>query len=296
MTNAEEDVTDKMGRLLDDLSKEDYEKALFPTRSNWSDFEKLVDWLRWKRSIVNQHEDSKKKCEIMINFFSKLEADHLYDPVFEDLIGEDHFEETKKINISTEITMDNFRSGIESPDIKRKLDSICRMYAVTYERTCKLHFKPLAARILKKEVNSCGLAIQQIKAYDSATELVLDPFIPQVRNSIDHTDWYYDKQRDLVIFEDRDKPPLGFTVSEFQNLSHFAMISDVCISAARDSFKEPLWKAIIVDSKKVVKYCDILGIDHDALLEKYLLRGYSLFEVLWRLEQKLKQKGIKIPN
>ena len=59
---------------------------------------------------------------------------------------------------------------------------------------------------------------------------------------------------------------------------------------AENSLKEPLWKAIIVDSRKALKLCKILGVNYDKLLSHYIKRGFSIIELTWSLEQLVKQK------
>ena len=88
----------------------------------------------------------------------------------------------------------------ELKDKNNKIQSICELYANSYERACRLYFKPLAQAISGRKINACALCIQTIKDYYPESDFVLHPFIPQIRNSIDHVDYYKKPKENLVVF------------------------------------------------------------------------------------------------
>ena len=63
----------------------------------------------------------------------------------------------------------------------------------------------------------------------------------------------------------------------------------MCISTAENSLKQPLWKAVIVESDKAVKLCKILRLDYDKLMYHFIKRGKSIFQLTWAMEQMIKR-------
>lgn len=278
-------MLDKLSKLLKDNSEEEYERALFPSRENWPEFERLVQYNLSVMELVKQHEDSEKRFEIMKSMITKLKNERRYDPMFDDLKPDSHKEAKKAANVGP--SLENFRANRGSKDIEKQIDSLCQMYAFSYEKACRAYIRPLAQFTVKNKLESCGSAIRAMIAYEAETAFVLEPFNSQIRNSIDHHDWYYDHSKKAIIFEDRGKDPIEMDVDTLRIICEFQMLSHVCMSAAINHFKVPLWKGILVESKKVVKYCDMLKIDHDALLRKYLPIGYSLVQINMLLEKRL---------
>jgi hypothetical protein len=162
---------------------------------------------------------------------------------------------------------------------------LCHAYAYQFERFCKKYLKPLASIISKIKITKCGIAIKKIVEYDKNTEDVIKTcLIPQIRNSIDHTDYYFDKQKMVIVFDDENKTPLELSIEEMKRLIHLTMENEMCFSTAEFIIKEPLLKAIVVDTEKVLQLCNSKGIDFNNLLEYFLNKGYSIFEIRRALE------------
>lgn len=280
----------ELEKLLKELPAEKFEAMFFPTLENLNKFVELTEYKKEQEMTINSIEDSKIKFEIMKKFFNKLKTEGLHDPMI-DKLHDDASHLWKKIVNSTNPTFEKFRNNKNLEDIEKRMDLLCRSYASFYERTCKLYFKPLSRIIKNNESKTCGKAIKNIFTYEPETARVLEPFIPQIRNSINHSEYHYDYTDNVIIFEDEKKPPMGMPLTSLENACKMMIVNELCITVAHDHFKIPLWNLIINDSNDVIKYCSILQIDHDELLRNYLSRGISLFQIKWMLEQIIDKKN-----
>lgn len=279
---------EKISKLIEKGSKEEFEKAMFPTLDSMEDFKKMIEMLSSRIELLNKFPNTKKKFAIMKQFFQKLLDEELYDPKF-DKLNEDQYKVTKKIGQGRDLFR-NLAKKWESKEDPKMVDDLCKAYADQYERTCKLYLKPLAHKISKKQINSCGASIQTILDYDKNTGFVLNTFIPQIRNSVDHKDYLFNFKKNVIVFEDQDKTPLEITISELKNLIHFSMENEMCINAAENSLKQSLWKAVILESDKAEKLCKILKLDYDYLMYHFIKRGKSIFQLTWAMEQMIKNR------
>jgi len=286
--NQEKKVIEKISKIIDKGTQFEFETEMFPTKKGMDEFEELVKFIQRGIRLLNEFPNTRKKLGIMEKFFQKLLKEKIYDPRF-DKLHENAFIMTKKIGRGRELFR-NLAKDWESNESPELVDDLCKAYADQYERTCKRYFKPLAEKITKKKQRKCGICIQIISNYDKNTKLVLGTFVPHIRNSIDHKDYFFDYEKKVIVFQDEKKPPLEISVRELKNLIHLSMENEMCISGAENSLKEPLWKAVIVDSRKALKLCKILGANYDKLLTHFIKRGFSIFELTWSLEQLVKQK------
>ena len=288
MEKHQKKVIEKISKIIDKGTQLEFEAEMFPTQEGMIQFEELTKILQNKITLASKFHNTRKKFEIMKKFFQKLMDEKLYDPRF-DKLHDNAFLTTKKIGRGRELFR-KLAKDWESNESPELVDDLCTAYADQYERTCKRYLKPLAEKIIKKKQNKCSICIQIISKYDENTKSVLETFVPQIRNSVDHKDYFFDEKKKVIVFEDENKPPLEISIRKLKGLIHFSMENEMCISSAEDSIKIPLWKAIIADSRKALKLCKILDVNYDNLLSYYIKRGYSIFEITWSLEQLVKHR------
>ena len=250
-------------------------------------FDFLIETIENQIKFVNGIPDSKKRIEIMKKFFNKLESDKLSN--FNDTeITKDEFINTKKIVQGSEIPFQNFKKYEKSVDLELSIDALCKMYAHAYERVCNLYFKPLANKITKKMINSCGACIDEIIKYDQATEFVLEPFIPQIRNSINHNNYYFDNKKNVLVFEDGKKTPINITLEQLRTACQLQIVSEVCIASAEFSLKLPTWKTSQYYFNKTEEFCRILQLHFKRLAVTCLTNGVNILQLHNVLEKMVK--------
>lgn len=286
---SKNNAVNKISDLINNHSREEFEMFMFPKKESFENFKQLIEYERNKRDSFMKYDTVRLKIQNMTDFFKRLEREEIYDIAFDQLY-EDRYKLTKKIDRGN-----NIFYGLTKIWDKKITDSdietICHAYAQCYERFCKRYLKPLSSKIAKKNITKCGTAINIITKYDPETEKVIRPcMIPQIRNSINHSDYDYDGKTNLISFEDEDKSAIEITPERLKTIIHLTMENETCFSIAEFQAKEPLLKAIIIESEKCKNLCKIIGLDFDKLMIKYLGKGVSLFEVNWRLEQYIKQK------
>lgn len=282
------DVVEKISNLIDNCSREEYEKAMFPKKESYEDFKRLIEYEQNTRDSFMKYDSLRLKIQIMTDFFKRLEKEKIYDIAF-DKLYEDRYKITKKIDRVNNV-LDELTKIWDKKITDSHIETICHAYAQCYERFCKRYLKPLSSKIVNKNITKCGAAIDIIIKYDPKIETVIKPCMnPQIRNSINHSDYDYDRKTNLISFENNDKE-FKITPEQVKTLIHLILEREMCFSIAEFQAKEPLLKAIIVESEKCKKMCQILGIDFDKLMIKYLGKGVSLFEVNWKLEQIIKRK------
>lgn len=286
---SKNNTLNKISDLIDNCSREEFETFMFPKKESFENFKHLIEHERNKRDSFMKYDTTRLKVQIMTDFFKRLEKEGIYDIAF-DQLHKDRYKLTKKIDRGNNM-FDGLTKIWDKKIIDSDIETICHAYAQCYERFCKRYLKPLASKIAKRSVTKCGKSIDIITKYEPETEKVIKPcMIPQIRNSINHSDYDYDRKTNLIAFEDEDKPAIEITPERLKTIIHLTMENEMCFSIAEFQAKESLLKAIIVESEKCEKLCKILGLDFDKLMIKYLGRGISLFEVNWRLEQYIKHK------
>ena len=97
-------------------------------------------------------------------------------------------------------------------------------------------------------------------------------------------------QKNVIVFEDREKTPLEVTVEELRNLCQYEIISEVCIVAAEYSLKLPQWKVSEYYWNKTEEYCKILQVDFQKLVPIWLSSGKNILNLYSILEKLIKNR------
>jgi len=163
------------------------------------------------------------------------------------------------------------------------------MYAYSYEDACKSFFKLYARIIEGKKVDSCGAYINLILDYEPEMQFILQYFMPQIRNSINHNDQYYDHENKLMVFPDREKEPIKITMDNLRTGCSMQIVNKVCLSAAEDSKRLDTGKLAQHYYEKTEEYCKILQVDFKQVLKMCLATGMNLLQVHNILERKIKR-------
>ncbi len=243
----EKKVLDKLSEIIEKGTREDFNKAYFPTKESLEDFKIFVEKLVANMELSKKDPYSLEKFEIMKKFLEKMIDENLYDPPDIELY-DDRYTLTKKIDQGLS-AFNGFAEKWDSSKETIPIDDLCKAYAYSYERFCKRFVKPLAKRIKGKSIRYCSTAMAAIEAYEPDTKKVFENLIPQIRNGIDHTDYFFDYQKNVIRFEDEDKKPVELTYTDLKNLIH-KIVEDKRLMAAQtfvDALKEG------VDSKVVTR-------------------------------------------
>ncbi len=272
---------------IKELNKEEWYEELFPKSNNIDLGEKIIQYVTDKINFLKTHEDAKKRYDLSKKLFEKLEKEKPYlDHIFEKHM-DDGYEEMQRLEGGSKKIMNDFKNVNNINDNVERMEILCRMYAYQYERACNMFFKPIVEKITSKKIQQCYNCINVIRKYEPDMEFILKYFLNKIRNSINHNGYYFDKEKNKVIFKDNDDM-IELTLEELENGCRMQIVNQVCMSTAEESMKIQILKVGQYDMKKIQKYCNILKIDYDKLLKYSYARGYSVFEICWRLEQKMK--------
>ena len=285
-------VFEKLKKIIKESSEVEYRNQVIGGGVSNEDYDILIEYIENEIKFVKSNHDSNKRFEITQRFFKKLQSDNLYDS-FKKQIAVNSFFDAKKVGSSNRVVLENLRKYEEPPDSDKKIDAICKYYAYAYERACRLFFKPLASTIAKKKIDACGTCIIKIIEYFPEMEFVLESFIPQIRNSIDHLDYYYDLKQKLVFFDDRDKQPLSLPVKQLRILTSIQVVSELSMTAAHRELDLPLIKFTQQIFKKTQEYCKIVGIDFHTTVIKWVSEGRNILRLHNALKKMIKDEQLK---
>jgi len=144
---------------------------------------------------------------------------------------------------------------VESQNPNEAATAMAEVYRMNYEHICKSFLKPLASRIAKKPVRDNGDAIRILKEYRSgAFHGLLECLIPQIRNSVDHHDFYYGGKTQKLTFRDREKAPLVMTLHDFFKAFIISFTLTLAISAAEFEVREPFLRKVASRKELVARY------------------------------------------
>jgi len=280
----EEQILNEIEKNIKELSEGEFNYELICKSSSNKDFDILIEYIEKQIKFVNDLQDSKKRFEIVKSFLEKLDSDNLYNSYKTKKLKEG-FADAKKVSQGSKTYYENVKKYENSSDKDEEIGSLCKWYTNSYERACRLYFKPLAWVITGNKLNACGECIEKIIEYYPDMEFVLQPFINHIRNSIDHVDFYYNLKEAIIVFEDRDKPPLKLTIKQLRDLCMLQIVSDVCISTADYAVNLPLYKTSQYYFNKVEEYCKILQIDFDKIVALWASKGRNLLGLYNILEK-----------
>ncbi len=281
------DVIDKLRNNYKTLNEGEFNyELILGELSNSSSL--LIKKMEEEIQLVNNHPDSKKRFEIITNFLNRLESEKSFDMTAEN-IPEHDFLETKKSIQNLDVPFKNFKEFGESEDVELSKDALCKMYVHNYEEACRSYFKLYARTITGKNIESCGNCISSILEYEPKMQFILQYFMPQIRNSIDHNDQYYDHDKKLMIFPDRDKIPIEIALNHLRIGCDMQIVNKVCFSAVEDSKRLEQAKLAQHYYEKTEEYCKLLQVDFKQVLKMCASTGMNLLQVHNVLERKIKK-------
>ena len=104
-------------------------------------------------------------------------------------------------------------------DYKSIFRKMNRVYAINYETIIKTYLADLAAKLSGKKHLEKGDILEKLSKYKNGKHAeVFQSLIPQIRNSIQHADYIIDPKKPQITFFDRKKPPLTYTLEEYNKL------------------------------------------------------------------------------
>lgn len=277
-------VFEKLEKITKESTIGEYNYQVIGGGVSIEDYDVLIEYIENEIKFVKNHPDSRKRFDIAQGFFKKLQSEKMYDS-FKELIGASSLFDAKKVSSSGKLLLENLRKFENQPDSDEKIDSICKFYVHSYERACRLFFKPLAKVIAKKNIDACGTCINKIIEYYPEMEFVLEPFIPQIRNSIDHLDYYYDPKQKLLFFEDRDKPALALPIEQLKIRCTLQSASEVSMTAAHRKLDLSKIKFVQQVFKETEEYCKIVGINFHNTVVTWVDSGRNILRLHNALEK-----------
>lgn len=287
-TDRDKEVFEKLHKLTKESSEGEYNYNLLTGGISNEEYDVLIEYMENEIKFVNEHPDSKKRFDIIKKFFEKLESENYYH-LFKKLTRDSCLLDAKKVS-NGKLHTENLRKYENAPDSEEKIDAVCKFYVHAYERFCRLFLKPLAQVITNQKIDACGKCIDEIIKFDPDMEFVLEPFIPHIRNSIDHLDYYYDPKTKLLVFHDRDKPPIMTSVEQIRIRTTLQAASEVSMSAADHALNLDSYKLAQHYFKKTEEYCNILQIDFKKIVITWVSEGRNVLSLHNALEQIIKQR------
>lgn len=271
-----------------DEGKFNYELILNSTSDS---IKKLREKQETSIQFLKSHPDSKKRFEIVTKLVNKLENEKSFD--FTDVIPEHAFLESKKSIQNMDpilVDFDRFRES-DKTELDKNAELVksmlCKTYAFNFDDICKSYFR-LFTRIIKdKKISECAVCIDVINKYEPSMKFITLDFIPQIRNSVKHEDAYYDYTHNGVIFPDRDKTPIGMSLSQLRQGCRMLMVDKVCIDAAINVKHLPGIKMTEYYFEKTEEYCKLLQLDFKHVLRYTMEKGYNLLYIFTLLEKKI---------
>lgn len=283
-------VFEKLEKITKELPEGEYNYEILSGSISNDDFDTLIEYIENEIKLVNSNPDSKQRFEITKKFFKKLQSENLYHS-FKEQISSNSLMDAKKVSFGRIITQ-NFYKFENQLDNDEKIDAICKFYIFSYERACRFFFKPLANAIAKKKIDACGTCINKIIEFYPDMEFVLEPFIPQIRNSIDHLDYHYDPKKKLLFFDDREKLSLSLPVEQLRIRCSIQIASEVSMNAAYRELDLPQTKVVQQYFKNIEKYCKIVGIDFHNTVITWVSTGRNLLRLHNALEKMIKDQNL----
>lgn len=278
------------GFKYDDEDKFNYDLIINSTQNS---FKILTKKLENDIAFVNSTPDSKKRFDITTNLLNKLENEKSFNITYE--IPENSFLSSKKSIQNMDsilVHFDKFRDLSEmelEQNAEPSKDALCKTYAFLFEDVCKSFFK-LFTRIIKdKKIPECAVCIDVINKYEPAMSFITGDFRPNIRNSINHEDSYYDYSNNVVVFSDRDKTPIRITLSDLRQGCRMLMLNQVCMDAACNNKRIPVLNTCEYYFQKTEEYCKLLQINFKHVLRYALEKGWNLLVVYNILEKKIQQ-------
>ena len=277
--------TDEFIKKLNKLSKQDFKNSLYPSSKSISEEEQFIKHGINDRIKFLQDPFYRQNYHIIFNFLSDLINDDLYN-----IINDSNFEQTydTSLKLSNRVVHADFCTKLESfgNDIDTKW--LCLSYQVIFEQACKSFFKPYASKIRKKDITSCTQAFSIISKYDEYMKNILKPFNSHIRNSITHSDWYYDEKEKLLIFDDQDKPRVSVSTVTLSEYCKDMLINEDCFFSADFTIMQPIVEENIINSKAILKLLDFCDVDSDEMLKKLFSYGHPLKFIRESLEQHIR--------
>ncbi|GEM_PF-4947902 len=273
--------TDDFIKKLDELPKQDFMDSLFPSNKSIFESEQALDHGRIDREKLLQHPFYRQNYNIVLNFISNLINDNLYHP-FENSNLDELYDVALKTQ--TRVVHNDFCTKLESFNDDVDCAWLCSSYQKIFEQTCTSSFKYFANKIKNKEIISCTNALSTISKYDENMEIILSPFNPHIRNSISHNDWYYNKKKNVFVFDDLDKPTLEISSVELSDLCKEMLINEDCFFSADFTITENHVEENLRDSKSVLELLDFFNGDSESTLKILLSKGYPIKNIKIVLE------------
>ncbi len=184
------------------------------------------DFGSFKR-LINEEKERMKKAnctprlqalvpEIIKLYESLIQDGYLKKDI--DMFDRQVIEYTKSAQARKEAT-NLFDEFVDKPiGHKKTFEKANRAYVVLYEDFIKCYISPITVKIKEKQINQKAVALQAIKEYKNGSfSSIFDSLSPQIRNSIQHSDYIIHPTKPEITFDDRNKPSITLTLDEYWN-------------------------------------------------------------------------------
>lgn len=273
-------ASDKLAKLRKSLSPEELEKVLEdPSLKGTRFFKRLVEEKRRMGTELRRSPAGARQI---------AQAKALYDDLVSDgylkldfgLFSRSSLREAYQIDHSHEGVGEHF-GKVESKNFHESVLAMAQIYRVNFENIFKEFLRPMAELIENRSIKSNGDALATLTGYRQGKfKDLFRILIPQIRNSVDHSDFLIDDKKREVVFRDRKKPPLVLGEDVFRGIFMESFMLKLSISTAAFELEGPLLDDVIQQLERVGTF-----------VEKNKLRlvpkegGPSIYEIGKELEK-----------
>ncbi len=270
---------DKLAKMRETMTPRELERELGDNSEKGAAlFNELLDYGVERNKRLKENPFVAKQISRAKEFYEALIADGLIQ--IEEMGGNGSILDMYSNQQAME-TAKPYLNILESKVPEKRAIGMAQVYRLNYEHICKTFLRPLASRIAKRQIRDNGEAIRIVKEYRSEEFKDLFEFlVPQIRNAVDHHDFYFDGKTKKLEFRDRGKQPLVIDLNDFHRRFMISFTLTLAMSAAEFEIREPFLRDVASKKETVARY-----------IKKHDLRivrgkgGRSIYEIGQLLEK-----------
>jgi hypothetical protein len=253
---------EELSRFFEELRKKNPDKVnQILDSENFEELGDLKDFVEYKKEAYKkfvQEPRIKEKAERIKELYGDLLADGFFNLDYKTFSKS---AEASSIDGQTREEIVSRLKKLEGMHYYKGTFKATEIYISLYENLCKFYLAEIAGWIKNRPVENCGKIIKTINEYeDGKYESLFTAFKPQIRNSIGHKDFYVDKEKPLIIFKDKNKPPLEISPKEFNQLIWDSLFLNIAFDVAQFELKEPIYQDLVSIYETVLTFIKKKGL------------------------------------
>jgi archaellum component FlaC len=182
-------------------------------------FKRLINEQKKRTDEIRDKPEIQPLLKRVRNLYEDLISDGCLKKDF-DMFKRENLEHEKTSQARREVsTILNELVGHPEKDYRIVFRKMNRVYAINYETLIQTYLIQLAQRLSGKPMVDKAKVLEVLSKYKNGKYAeIFKSLIPQVRNSIQHTDYLIDPKKPQITFYDRKKPPLSFNIEEYSTI------------------------------------------------------------------------------